>query len=1045
MQKHETFQEFIFSLCHYWTKQGCVWSQPYDQPMGAGTFHPHTFFKALGNNPWSSVYVQPCRRPVDGRYGKSPNRLQHYYQLQVFLKPAPENILDIYLNSLQHVGINLKQNDIALYEDNWKSPTLGAWGLGWEVRANGEEVTQFTYFQEFGGLPISIVPSEITYGLERLYMYRYGYNNVMDIPFNEHYTYGEIFTQNENEFSHFNFDEADTKLLFSQFDLFSQKVNELCGKNLTLPAYDYVLQASHAFNLLDARGALSVTERQRFLGRVRDCAKICALTYNKMLEESSSQKTFKYKKRVQPKSSLEFYKIQPAPKTAALSKPKQDESVKVLLELGVEELPPSFQKSAQKTLTAKIEEACKKFADKYSYNESFVNQINAMQTEVCTSSRRLAIICSSTPKYTPEQQIEIWGPAAHVAKDANGELTKAGIGFCKKQNLSVKEVIFKENPKSNVSFLYAQKNIPASDFPSLLIDEIKLSIYQLDAGLKMRWMPLETQIHPFVRPVRWLLCLVDDKIFPLEMFGLKSSSRTYGQRILAPKSLSIPHASEYKTKLKSAHVYANPKDREKLILIQIQKILDALGKDKFLVQDDELLEKCVGFSENPYAFLGKFNAKYLKLPHKLISSVLKEHMNYFSLWDAEKNQLFPQYIGIANYKCSQMKSMVAGTEKVVTSRLDDGAFYFESDLQTPIQNLREQLKTQVFQEKLGSLYDKSERLSHFAKSLSKLINLKSLNVFAEEDYEVLFEAGRHCKNDLKTGCVQEFPDELQGVMGGVLVRRQNTFKYVFKSDAVAQAIEEHYLPESAHSPLPQSKYAITLALADKLDSLILFLSAGYEPKGSHDPFGLRRLAIAIARLLNVKQEQETTLCKTSLNELVHTWEEFCGKNFAINKQGLSKFFTERIKSILKEDFPTNNVESISQNFMQFPVSIGIPLLKELEIFLSSPHCLTSYKRARTMTQNIGSGQIQSQYFVTDIEKTLYSVICSIEHISRKYFENNEFKLYFEALTQITEPLDTFFDSVLVNDENLEIRQNRLQLLLKIRTIYEKFIAFSVLL
>lgn len=331
--------------------------------MGAGTFHPHTFFKALGRKPWQSVYVQPCRRPVDGRYGKSPNRLQYYYQLQVLIKPAPANILDIYLKSLEHVGIVLKQNDVALYEDNWKGPTLGAWGLGWEVRANGEEITQFTYFQEFAGLSMDVTPCEITYGLERIFMYANGYKNIMEIPYNKHFTYGDIFYQNELEFSQFNFKCADTKMLFQQFEMCEQKVLELCENKLALPAYDYVLQASHSFNLLDARGALSVTERQRFLGKVRNCAKQCALAYieNKSFD-TETQTVFNLAHNLTSKSDSKTKYVQYKTKNNTPTK-----GVDVLLEIGVEEMPPDFQISAAASLEQKILNGKNKFFAQYAY------------------------------------------------------------------------------------------------------------------------------------------------------------------------------------------------------------------------------------------------------------------------------------------------------------------------------------------------------------------------------------------------------------------------------------------------------------------------------------------------------------------------------------------------------------------------------------------------------------------------------------------------------------------------------------------------------
>lgn len=359
------FQNFIFSLCDYWLNYGCIMSQPYDSKMGAGTFHPHTFLKGIGPEPWRSVYVQPCRRPVDGRYGKSPYRFQHYYQLQVLLKPSPSNIIDIFFKSLEHVGIVLKDNDIGLLEDDWKGPTLGAWGLGWEVRANGQEVTQFTYFQQLGGLDIDVVCGEITYGLERLYMYLTGAKNAFDIPYNDHFTYGDIYSQNEYEFSFFNFKEADTKNLFSQFEKCERFAHDLCEKNLVLPAYDYVLEASHLFNLLDSRGAISATERQRYIGRVRDCAKKCAAQYRAEREKLE----FPLMSRLSTDARLPLISKKEGNREVLIvsnseenhiykdkaSLDQNSKNISVLFEIGVEEMPPSFQMSAKEDLKNKVE------------------------------------------------------------------------------------------------------------------------------------------------------------------------------------------------------------------------------------------------------------------------------------------------------------------------------------------------------------------------------------------------------------------------------------------------------------------------------------------------------------------------------------------------------------------------------------------------------------------------------------------------------------------------------------------------------------------
>jgi len=284
-----TFQDLILTLQNYWAKQGCVLQQPYDMEMGAGTFHPATFLRAIGPEPWSAAYVQPSRRPTDGRYGENPNRLQHYYQYQVVIKPSPLNIQELYLDSLKMLGIDPLVHDIRFVEDNWESPTLGAWGLGWEVWLNGMEITQFTYFQQVGGLECKPVTGEITYGLERIAMYLQGVESVFDLVWTDgelgRITYGDVFHQNEVEMSTYNFEHAPVDSLFQTFDNCEAESNKLIEANLPLPAYEQVLKASHTFNLLDARHAISVTERQRYILRVRTLARAVAQAYYERREQ----------------------------------------------------------------------------------------------------------------------------------------------------------------------------------------------------------------------------------------------------------------------------------------------------------------------------------------------------------------------------------------------------------------------------------------------------------------------------------------------------------------------------------------------------------------------------------------------------------------------------------------------------------------------------------------------------------------------------------------------------------------------------------------
>jgi glycyl-tRNA synthetase alpha chain len=279
------FQSVIATLNRFWSDRGCLLVQPYDTEKGAGTMSPHTFLRAIGPEPWSVAYPEPCRRPTDGRYGENPNRVQHYYQYQVLIKPSPDNIQDIYLDSLRALGIQPEDHDIRFVEDNWESPTLGAWGVGWEVWLDGMEVTQFTYFQQCGGIDCRPVSIEITYGLERLTMYLQNVDSIFKIQWNDQLTYGDVHLQGEIEQSTYNFEASDPDRLFKLFNLYEQEAEQLIQKRLVLPSLDYVLKCSHTFNLLDARGVISVTERTRYIGRIRNLARQVAHQYLKQREE----------------------------------------------------------------------------------------------------------------------------------------------------------------------------------------------------------------------------------------------------------------------------------------------------------------------------------------------------------------------------------------------------------------------------------------------------------------------------------------------------------------------------------------------------------------------------------------------------------------------------------------------------------------------------------------------------------------------------------------------------------------------------------------
>lgn len=1039
------FQDFVLALTAYWTDLGCIWSQPYDLQMGAGTFHPHTFLKGLGPEPWRSVYVQPCRRPVDGRYGKSTYRFQHYYQLQVLLKPSPANIVDLFLKSLEKVGIQLKEHDVGLLEDDWKGPTLGAWGLGWEVRANGQEVTQFTYFQQLGGLDLDVVSGEITYGTERLYMYSKGISNALEMPYNDSFTYGDIFFQNEFEFSHFNFKQANVAELFAHFDICEKNVTELCEKNLVLPAYDYVLQASHAFNVLDARGAISVSERQRFIGRVRDCAKKCALVYVREREKLG----FPMQARLNSDARnylLPGGKCQSPAAIPAIST-NEDAGAEtigcLLVELGVEEMPPSFQWAAETHLREKWEQFLKDL--KETASNEFKKKLDGVDLQVCVSARRLALIFKNVPRRESDRVVEVWGPAERIARKADGSLSPAGEGFCKKNDVNPADVTFKE--RGNSAFLFVEKKVAGRSMSTLLVESTRGWFETIPAPLKMKWLPVDIA-PPFIRPVRWVVALADDRVIPCQMFGLHSGRKTSGQRILSGSETEIQTASDYLQILKNLKVEPDQNCRMNEIASSAKTLAEKAGG--VVVPDEGLLRKCCGLSESPDVFFAEFDKKYLALPSRLITSVLREHMNYFSVSN-QKGELLPYYIGVASYLCGKKDEMIAATKNVVVGRLDDGAFYFDEDLKTPIRDLREGLKAQMFQGGMGTLWQKTERLSVLCDRYGKMLTEKQRDRLSNFS-KVTALAGEYCKADLRTGCVQEFPDEMQGLMGEIIISKQQSFGA--DSALVAKAIGEHYLPAGANSPLPTSLLGCVLSLADKMDSLAMYINSGVDVKGNKDPFGLRRQALAILRLVGLDDHNENTV-GSSLRDLVDVCLDVLRQSGwtvgADTHEKMMQFFTGRLRSAWRECFNVGAVEAVCAK-IDFNSVVDARKLAEVTTNALSKQgegsfveAILPYKRSRNLTQQLHSHgvEVKPGLFVAKEESQLFESVCDIEKRIKDRLSEGDYSGYIEALTDIGKPLAKFFDSVMVNDPDESLKANRLALLMHIRGLYEHVADFSL--
>ncbi len=503
------FQSIILKLQQYWNEQGCLIWQPYYTQVGAGTMNPATSLRVLGPEPWNVAYVEPSVRPDDGRYGENPNRLQQHYQFQVILKPDPGNPQEIYLKSLEAIGINPAEHDIRFVEDNWESPALGAWGLGWEVWLDGQEITQFTYFQQAGGMPADPVSVEITYGLERIAMALQKVRNFRDIRWSSARTYGDVNLKAEQEHSQYYFEVANVDRLREMYDLYEAEAEAALDLGLVLPAHDYVLKCSHTFNILDTRGAVGVTERQALFSRMRELSRRVAEAYYEQreimeypwLQEASSETVISVSEETLP----------------MIQSPSH-----FLLEIGVEELPVNDLNSAIKQL-----------------EERFTNLFDELRLEhgdlkVYGTPRRLVVSVADLSERQTDLSQVVKGPPANRAFDADGNPTKAAIGFARGKGVNVEDLKVKEIDGG--SYVTVEVHETGQPTMNVLADALEQEIAALRFDKSMRWN--ESGVS-FSRPIRWLLALFGNELVPFHYAGIDSQKMTRGLRFVKPEQVEI--------------------------------------------------------------------------------------------------------------------------------------------------------------------------------------------------------------------------------------------------------------------------------------------------------------------------------------------------------------------------------------------------------------------------------------------------------------------------------------------------------------------------
>lgn len=1028
-----TLQEIILALEKFWADQGCIIQQPCDIEVGAGTFNPATFLRCLGPEPWQTAYVEPVRRPTDGRYAENPFRVGAYYQYQVILKPAPENVLPLYLESLYSLGISPRKNDIRFVEDDWESPTLGASGLGWEVWWNGAEVTQFTYFQQMGSIDLAPICAEITYGLERIALYLQDVDNFFDIRWNEHLNYGDVHRQSEVEYSTYNFEHANVEMLFDLFSTYEKETHACLDAGLVLPATDHVLKCSHTFNMLDARGVISVTERISYIERVRRLAQRIARSYVKQREEMEHPLLGKWAEDGD-RSSVNGYQLKEDLRNSRNTQPPQaltnnrqlktdSQYADLLFEIGTEEIPAGYVPPALEQL--------RKIA-----TESLTDhRIPFGEIQTLGTPRRITLSIKDIKTLQKSQETEVVGPPKRVAYDENGEPTKAAIGFAKTQGVELSALRIVETERGE--YVAASKLETGEPTQTVLQRLLPEWIAALRFPKTMRWETKSEEgqaFARFARPIRWLVALLGDEVINCAYGDVDAGRVTYGHRSLHPEPITLVSASldTYSEALRTADVIVCPNERRETIKEQVTTILKAEGCLPKL--DDELLDTVNYIVENPQPIVGNFSESHLEIPPEVLITAMKKHQRYFPMWK-DDTALAAKFITISNGTDSNIDGVRHGNERVLHARLNDAEFFYREDQKTSLADKVERLGAVIFHAKLGSLLEKAERMKALVAFLAQLASQKLAIEKPGTQLELAETTVRHaeraawlCKADLTTHMVIEFPS-LQGITG----------KYYAQSSGetapVATAIAEHYQPLGANTPLPETEVGTIVSIADKIDTIVGYFGIEERPTGSQDPYSLRRHALGTIRILQDRQlplsldavvEKACSLYKVALADDTQT--------------SVLNFIKERLRVILVQ------TQKYAPDLADAVLAVGdvdiIDILKRasaLAEFRLTPNFEAVYNALNRVLRILPENApetVDATLLHDDAEKQLHELITEVEPNFKQRIQERNYAKLLTQLAVLQPAIDTFFDEVLVMAKEPTLRANRLALLKRIgRNIY----------
>ena len=975
MTQSLSFQDIILRLLGYWKDQGCLVQQPYNVQVGAGTMNPATVLRVLGPEPWNVVYVEPSIRPDDGRFGDNPNRLQMHHQLQVILQPDPGDPQERYLASLEALGINLREHDVRFVEDNWESPALGAWGLGWEVWLDGQEITQFTYFQQAGGQTLDPVAVEITYGLDRIALALQGADSVWQMDYGAGVSYQDILLRSEIEHCHYYFEVADVEALRAVYDTYEREARRCLEAELAVPAHDYNLKCSHLFNVLDTRGAIGVTERANYFRRMRNLARDVSSLYAAQREHLGHPLL---KSPAEPAAAAD----PPARETTVA--PAEGPSPFVL-EIGSEELPP-----------ADLESAMQQLQDAF---PALLDQLRLAydDLQVHGTPRRLVVMVSELAPRQTDLEAIVKGPPADRAFDASGQPTAAALGFARGKGVDVADLqVVEEQGRRSVAAVVRETGRGAVE---VLAEALPDCIAGIGFDRSMRW---NASNLPYSRPLRWLLALYAGQPVPFSYAGIESGRCSRGLRPFGSPAIVIDDAGAYSRVMRANGVVTDPGTRRASIRAAASELAAQHGG--VWKEDSELLDEVTHLVERPTLFCGRFEARFLDLPPEVLVAVMKKHQRYFPVY-AKDGGLLPHFIGVRNGDAEHLDTVTAGNEHVLRARFADAEYFYGKDTRQNLNEFLPRLRTLTFQVELGSMLDKVGRLERLTPQVAQLLGL------SEADAAAASRAAALSKADLATSMVVEMT-ALQGAMGAHYARLGG------ESNAVADALGEQY------QQITTTPAGLALALADRCDSLLGLFAAGLAPRGSNDPFALRRAALGMIETLIANQ----TSC--DLRRLLSLATPLLPVSVDDDtREAVLQFITGRLEGVLRDrGYPATVVKAVlaAQGHDPYASSQAAHELNNALEAADWPTLLAAYSRCVRITRPLdGLLTLRPDDFKLDAEKAL----CDAYQVAAAALDGSASASCFVAALRELEPaITTFFLEVLVMDEDPALRDNRLALL-----------------